>query len=157
MKKVIAKNDNIQWGEKTMIQWTSIPKFLSMFPNGKVIHIIRDPRDVLASFKRVTNEPGLRYLDAIFAAKHSMEWVRNEWGKKISNNFLCIRYEDLVADTENEVKKICKMLEVFFEPTILDSAKFTDLTGNQWKGNSAYNNEKKMVCNFQLMVYQKNQ
>ena len=55
-----------------MLCWTKIPDFLSMFPDGKVIHVIRDTRDVLSSFKRVTYEPGLKYLDAVFCYGHNV-------------------------------------------------------------------------------------
>ena len=30
--------------------WRNIPKYLKYFPNGKAIHIIRDPRAVMTSF-----------------------------------------------------------------------------------------------------------
>ena len=34
--------------------WREIPTFIGMLPNAKAIHIIRDPRSVLASFKKYT-------------------------------------------------------------------------------------------------------
>ena len=33
------------------MEWTNIPTFLNMYPKGKVLHIIRDPRDNYASLK----------------------------------------------------------------------------------------------------------
>lgn len=138
MSNLIADSPGNQWGEKTMIRWTYVPDFLGMFPQGKVIHILRDTRDVVASYKRVTNEPGLRYLDAIFATKHSMDWARLEGARLPEQNFLVVRYEDLVADPQYEVRRMCKMLEVGFDERMLDHTRFTDRSGQAWQGNSAY-------------------
>ena len=48
-----------------------------MFPNGKVLHIHRDPRSVgMASYKKMTNEPGYAYLDTIFNFISSVQHIK---------------------------------------------------------------------------------
>ena len=64
-------NDGKRWGEKTLLEWSNIPTFLSMFEKSQAIHILRDPRDVLASYKNMTIETGDKYLDSIFANLNS--------------------------------------------------------------------------------------
>ena len=41
-------------GEKTNFYGDKLI-YLKTMPNGKVIHILRDPRNVMASFKKFTN------------------------------------------------------------------------------------------------------
>ena len=43
------------WGEKTVLEWQNAGKILEMFDDMKIVHILRDPRDVLASWKKVTH------------------------------------------------------------------------------------------------------
>ncbi len=59
---------DMRWGEKSLMQWSNIPLFFEMFPNGQVVHMVRDPRDVLASYREFTNEVQFRYLDAVSPA-----------------------------------------------------------------------------------------
>ena len=54
------------WAEKTQLVWTKIPEFLKIFPNSKAIIVIRDPRSILCSFKKITSAPKPLYLGAIF-------------------------------------------------------------------------------------------
>ena len=65
------------WGEKSNVAWGAIPKFLEMFPQGKCIFILRDPRDVLCSFKRMTTNPSPGYMDAIFASLGAFQQASN--------------------------------------------------------------------------------
>lgn len=148
MKSIIQESPEHRWGEKTMICWTRIPDFLQMFPKGKAIHVIRDTRDVLSSFKKVTNEPGLRYFDAVFTTFHSMTWAATEGRKLPESNYLLVKYEDLVMKPEKTVKMIARFLEVDFESSMLDYTKFEDRTKKeQWRANTAYEKSIKGIDN----------
>lgn len=120
-----------RWGEKTLLEWTNIPKFLSMFPNGKALHILRDPRDVVASYKNMTFEPGDRYLDAVFACMHSMDTAREYLDLLPSEKYYLVSYESLISNPENELKKICKFLEIGFDINMLDSENYFDNQGDK--------------------------
>ena len=81
----------------------------SLFPNTKFIHIIRDGRDVAQSVLKMDWGPG----DIIEAA----EWWRDHvrlgrcMGKMLPpDRYMEIRYEDLVLDTENNLRRICDFL-----------------------------------------------
>ena len=33
----------LRWGEKSLLEWTKIPVFIDMFPQGKAVHILATP------------------------------------------------------------------------------------------------------------------
>ncbi|KKL90747.1 hypothetical protein LCGC14_1901620 [marine sediment metagenome] len=138
--------DDLIWGEKSLLQWSNIPTFLNMYPEGKTIQIIRDPRDVLTSYREFTIEPKYRYLDAIFTCLHSLNWIKRRGKFLPEENFILIRYEDLVHKPEQTIKKLCNFLQIKFTPIMLDSSKFTNRTNKEkWKGNSAFNDIKNEI------------
>lgn len=97
----------------------------------KIVYIVRDPRDVLLSYyefqmKRrvITEDVGLeafipRFMDSEFEPKtgcwrdHVLSWTATRGGQ---SNFLLLRYEDMLADTLTESKKIAAFLGVDASP-----------------------------------------
>jgi hypothetical protein len=95
-----------------------------------VIHIVRDPRNLLSSIKHhwslndynsakdimfdVEASTGMKpetnkdYSFPVLISSWNNHY--NHW-KKIKKNYLLIRYEDLLNDTENELMKIIKYLK----------------------------------------------
>jgi hypothetical protein len=91
----------------------------------KIIYIVRDPRDVVLSYyefqlKRrvITEECGFeefvpRFMASEFEPKtgswrdHVLGWIATRSGQ---NNFLLLRYEDMLANTTQEAAKITSFL-----------------------------------------------
>jgi hypothetical protein len=128
----------LRWGEKSLLQWTNIPLFLQMFPDGQAIQIIRDPRDVLASYREFTIEAPHRYLDAVFACLHAMDWAATTAKALPGERFLTVRHEEVVSDPERFAEGMCAFLGIEFDPAMLDPTKYQDNTGKQWKPNTAF-------------------
>jgi hypothetical protein len=99
----------------------------------RVIYIVRDPRDVAVSYyhyaiKRNVIPDGYpitefihRFMDGEFdlawnwAASwgdHVLSWMSLRQGRQ---NFLLLRYEDMLQDTENELRKVAHLVGI--EPT----------------------------------------
>lgn len=133
-----AGNRDLRWGEKSVLEWTNIPTFLTMYPEGKALHIIRDPRDVLASYREVTIEPRYRYLDAVFACLHSMNWAATTGAALPNDSYLVLKHEDFVTKPEQTTRQICRFLDIEFEPDMLDTSQFRNYEGKRWEGNSAF-------------------
>ncbi len=81
----------------------------------RVIHLVRDGRDVMASYyamntslkKNSTLEEMIKYGKDIYPCKwhnHTRDWLNNPFNAEI----LIIKYENLLLDPENELKKILK-------------------------------------------------
>ena len=85
--------------------------------NPRFIFLIRDPRDMALSWKKIPNLRG-----GIFRATN--EWVNDQkdffkFKKKLKKDkFIDIRYEDLTQNKTATLKKICKFLNINFEKKI---------------------------------------
>lgn len=131
-------SDDLRWGEKSLLQWTNIPLFLQMFPHGQVIHIMRDPRDALASWREYTHEPAYRYLDGVFCCLHSMHWAATIGATLPKGQYLVLRHEDVVNAPESTVGGLCDFLGVPYEQAMLDLTRSVDQAGDRWDGDSSF-------------------
>ena len=135
---LLEESDAEIWGEKTTLVWTKIPAFFEMFPNGRVIHIIRDPRAILLSWKKMTNAPGNDYLDAILNCRDSMALMEEYKIRFKNKRYASIRYEDLVYNPKEVINEICSILDLDYNEKMLDSTVFSDKSGGKWTGNSMF-------------------
>jgi len=119
-----------RWSEKILLEWSNIPTFLEMYPKGKTVHIIRDPRDVLASYKNMTYETEDKYLDAVFNCLDSMQHARKYLEELTSDSYYLVKFEDLVTNKMEEVKKLCKFLDLNFDPSHYDQDNIKEGAGD---------------------------
>ena len=102
-------------GEKTPAHIADATELLEKFPECHAIQIVRDPRAVLASYRGV--KIGTNQAVAVIR-----EW-QGAWQahQALANHprYLLIRYEDLVADSESVLHKVCATLEVPFDENML--------------------------------------
>jgi len=139
------KGGALGWGEKTNVCWGKIPDFLKMFPEGKVIHILRDPRAVMCSYREMSYEPGYAYLDSAFASLHSFVSAK-QFSKKLGKeNYYYLKYEDLVNDPSQTIQSICNFLGIEFEDVLLNALTFTDKQGERWKGDSSFDKDLRTI------------
>lgn len=128
------------WAEKTQLVWSKIPDFLSIMPNGHVIHVLRDPRSVLASFKKYTIAPHPLYLGAIFNCLSSMLAATRLIQHYPSNQYQVVRYEDLALHPSRTLKGIFSNLGLSSSHNLTDSSAWLDNKGNRWHSNSIASN-----------------
>ena len=118
-------------GEKTNENIRYVGELKALFPEAKIIHIVRDPRDVVASMM-------------------SMPWASNDilanslrWRAEISHlrsyardESICeIRYEDLIKDAEAVCRRLCDYLGEPFAEDMLDYHKKSGgyIVNEPWK------------------------
>jgi len=100
------KPDATIWGDKTPFNTLRLKWIHKTFPEARYIHLLRDGRDVVASYVKADLMPDIeaacdRWLRSI-AAVHKFE-------KKIgANRVLTVRYENLVTATEDNVRHVCQ-------------------------------------------------
>jgi hypothetical protein len=158
MSELYLDENKSHWAEKNQLLWREIPQFIQMMPNGKAILVIRDPRSVLASFKKYTYAEKPLYLQAIFNCYDAMNYAL-KYKKVINKNkFLIIKYEDLAASPISEVNKIFRFLDIATVKEI-NINKFFDSYGDKWLANSSFhknNNNKIFNINDSIHRWKKN-
>ena len=113
------RQDKPRWGDKTPIYVKNMRKIEKTLPEARFIHVIRDGRDVaLSRWKRTLGDK-----DPAPASQVAEGWQRRirraqKQGSKL-NHYLELRYEDLVTDTEPNLRKISEFLELDWDPVIL--------------------------------------
>nr|WP_170538871.1 sulfotransferase [Ruegeria arenilitoris] len=114
--------------EKTPANALFIPEILEMFPKATFVLIIRDPRDVVNSFRGVRNRYLSKNLEPPKFVRSIARSVR-ELNRYLDSSIvaqrddprvLIVYYEDLVANPEKEVRKICAHTKLQFEMKMLD-------------------------------------
>ncbi len=131
-----------RWAEKLAMQWRDIPVFLEMFPDGQVIHIFRDPRDVTASYKKMTYEPWPSFLDAALNCKAAMDEAPRLQERYGQERILLLNAEDLARDLGASMRRICDFLGEPFDSSVSDLSKFGDIRGEDWRNNTSFTDEK---------------
>ena len=112
-------------GEYAALQWREIPEFINKFKSGKVIQIYRDPRAVLASWKKLSSIPNYAYLNAVFNWVDSIQHVQKYKKKYNKKNYLPVKYEDIMVDPTKLVKELTDFLKIKNEKSLLEP--------NKWK------------------------
>jgi len=131
LRTIFPDSEKTILGDKESLAWTKIPAFLEMFPNGKAIILVRDPRDVVNSFKKITIAPENDYLIALFDAVDAVNHAVR-FSTRYPNNVHMVKFEELKMDSERVVKKVCKFLEIDFSVDMLNVHKYTDHLGEKW-------------------------
>jgi hypothetical protein len=133
--------DGRRWGEKNAMVWQEVPQFLQMFPNGQVVHIMRDPRDTVASYKKITFEPMYTYLDGALNCLHALHRLEEYQRRYSDKRIMIVRLEDLIADPEATARKLCAFLGLEYNAAMLDPSRYKDKVGKQWRNNSGFDEE----------------
>jgi len=125
-----------RYGDKTNEHIRYVEELLTLFPDAKIIHIIRDARDVVSSMI-------------------SMPWASNDilantlrWRAEISYIQRCVddkshiyevRYEDLIKNPEKICRGLCGFIEEPFAPEMLEYYKKSNnyIVDEPWKNKTS--------------------
>ena len=117
MEVLAAKINKPRWAEKTPVHYKYLHILLDWYPQARIIWMLRDPRSVVAStLERWQKTP----VDGC-AEKWSASILdfQQRWSE--DKRVRLIKYEDLVSDTESEMKNLCDFLgEKFYIDLISD-------------------------------------
>lgn len=114
------------WGDKSPSYIDDLPLLKELYPAAKVLHIVRDVRDYCLSTHKAWGKDMLR------AAQRWADDVRKARrdGADLGADYLELRYEDLLARTEAELRRVCAFLGVEFEPAMLTLARPSENLGD---------------------------
>lgn len=116
--KHLVREGKVRWGDKTPPYIRIVPRLAAMFPDARFIHLLRDGRDVAKSFQSV-GWYGPRLHKNMVEWSGAMELDRRWRNSALADQFLVVRYEDLVRQTQKTTQEICAFLGEDFEPQML--------------------------------------
>lgn len=110
---------------------------LNTWPEAHVVHLVRDPRAVIASWRTA------KFL------RHDYPFLMivRHWRKSVAvaslfsrryKNYTVSSYEDLVSEPEQEIKKIAAACGFPVDQQMLDASRFRSEDGGAWKANTSH-------------------
>ncbi|OGY32725.1 MAG: hypothetical protein A3C02_03775 [Candidatus Andersenbacteria bacterium RIFCSPHIGHO2_02_FULL_45_11] len=124
----LALRERNIWGDKTSRNIHRLEQIWQHFPNAKIIHVVRDPRDVVRSLKthrkrkvvdgQIVPTGWIQPLDDCIG-----RWLRamdDALHFRGNSNYMEMKYEDLVLDTISTLTRVCRHVGVHFEEQMLE-------------------------------------
>jgi Sulfotransferase family len=112
-----------RWGDKTPAYLTNIGEIGAALPEARFVHIIRDGRDVALSVLAMPE------VDRPMRNPQDVGTVAARWRRRIERarrqaerlpHYLELRYEELVAEPEAALRRVCEFVELGFVPAMLE-------------------------------------
>lgn len=117
-----GKKDWLFWIDHTPQNIQDPLMLMTIFPEAKFIHIVRDPRAVAASILPLDWGPDTARQAAVFWAQmlsygQALECV-------YADKCFRVYYEDIVISPEKTIRKVCEFCGIEFEDTMLSGGGF---------------------------------
>ncbi len=107
-----------RWGDKSLHTEHYVERVFAEFPDAKILHITRDPRDRYASVRKRHGRDVPRLGGAngrwLFSMNKALE---NR--KRYPDRYKIIRFEDLASDPEGTMKNVCAFIGEEYSPEML--------------------------------------
>jgi len=116
------------WGDKNSLWVEKMPILYLLYKNAKFIHIIRDGRDVAASYLDLNqySEPRHKYFPKL---PTQIEQIAETWSNNVlsisrflsqvpAHNHIEIKYEDLICENEKVINAILNFLNLPLSPSV---------------------------------------
>jgi hypothetical protein len=123
-------------GEKTPAHVRYVPTLMEWFPEGRVIHMLRDPRGIFVSeLRRRSNQAlstpykQLRRFKLAFKlfilVQVTVLWCESVFRyrrhkQQYPNNYYLLRFEDLVRDPASHIQRVCDFVGVEYQDKMLE-------------------------------------
>lgn len=121
--------DGVRWGDKNNFHLSHIQTIREIFPACSFVHIVRDARSIACSYRRL----GDAKIDSPYAPKlpQTVDEAALHWRTNIRTitgafdtlgwqNVHQVRFEDLVADPQPTLQRLCDFLGEPFAAAMLD-------------------------------------
>jgi hypothetical protein len=112
-----GKGAALRLGDKNPLYSLFVPALAELFPHARFLHVVRDYRDNVLSYRDVrfdtSSVPALAvrwrlYNEAVLDA-----------GARLPGRLLRVRFEDLVSAPERCLRQICVFLDLAWDPSVM--------------------------------------
>ncbi|MFO1205155.1 MAG: sulfotransferase [Burkholderiales bacterium] len=104
------------WGDKSPSYIDDLPLINRLYPEGRVLHMVRDVRDYCVSMQEAwgkdVRRAAQRWADEVLQARRD--------GQALGARYAELRYEDLLREPEAALRRACAFIGVAFEPKMLE-------------------------------------
>lgn len=100
----------------------SLPEIRRRWPEVVIVHVIRDPRDVLASKKQAGWSRGRSVIRHLMAGRAQLALGRRHGRTLFGKKYVEVVYEQLIAHPLRALKPVCQALDVDFDGRMLEFA-----------------------------------
>jgi hypothetical protein len=108
-----------RWGEHTGLLEIHAERVFADFPEARIIHIVRDPRDRYATTRRLYPQ-GRGGVGGATAWWTYSTGLGERHARRHASRYRIVRYEDLASAPEQTVRAICDFIGEAFEPAMLE-------------------------------------
>jgi hypothetical protein len=109
--------DKSRFGDKTPGYTVHLLELEDLLPEASFIHIVRDGRDVALSVRPLWFSPG-KDMGAIATDwRHGIRTAREQGAR--CHRYMEIRFEDLIVEPEQELRRACEFLQLEFDSGML--------------------------------------
>jgi len=133
-KREIALNNKQIVCEKTPQNVFYIKEIFELYPNAKIVNMVRDPRAILLSQKNKWNRKNLGgwYITRRESIRLQINYhpitLSKLWNAAINaanlfksdKRLISVRFEDLLDHPEQTIRTICKHIDVDFDPNMMN-------------------------------------
>ena len=116
------------YSEKSPMNILAFSGLIELFPESYFIHVVRDPRAIVSSMKKVKSRAKSKGYDTPFFTRSvsaSISYVKKCFNagfaasKKFPDKVLTIAFESLLKDPERQTKKICNFIGIEWSELML--------------------------------------
>jgi hypothetical protein len=109
----------LRFGDKDPRLIEYLPVVSCLWPAAFVIHVVRDPRDVVTSRLKADWAKQRAYWMHAFIYKAQMKLGRQTGPALFGPRYVEVHYEALIARTEEELRRLCAAVQLDFEEGML--------------------------------------
>jgi len=113
-----ARAGKPRYADKTPMHVLHLRRLGRMFPEARFVHLVRDGRDVAASYRSVAWGPS-GIDDAALLWRRRVSAGRRAGPRLGPGRYREVRYEDLVAEPERVVRELCAFLDLTWDDRVL--------------------------------------
>ena len=106
-----------RFGDKTPAYLHAVAELLAIWPDARVVVLVRDARDVALSIAKLPFGPNNAYAAAAWWARGVRVGLAAQ--RRYPQQVLTVRYEDLVADPEATVRAVCAHVRLGYNSEML--------------------------------------